>query len=92
MDPEQTFLRVHARLSGMLLRVLTPKIRTALEYLHFAVAVALFCSLIVMHTNFVQQVRFLNFLVYLFFLLIEFFESGNVMQIFFKIFVGCFLL
>lgn len=67
MDPEQTFLRVHARLSGMLLRVLTPKIRTALEYLHFAVAVALFCSLIVMHTNFVQQVRFLNFLVYLFF-------------------------
>lgn len=56
MDPEQTFLRVHAKLSGMLLRVLKPRIRTALEYIHLVVAVALFCLLVVMHTNFVQQV------------------------------------
>ncbi|KAL5977214.1 hypothetical protein ACLOJK_021556 [Asimina triloba] len=55
MDPEQTFLRVHAKLSGMLLRVLKPRIRTALEYLHLFVALALFCLLVVMHTNFVQQ-------------------------------------
>ncbi|KAJ3674467.1 hypothetical protein LUZ60_005083 [Juncus effusus] len=55
MDPEQTFLRVHARLSGMLSQLLTPKIRLALEYLYFAVAVVLFCLLVVMHTNFVQQ-------------------------------------
>ncbi|XP_068655945.1 membralin-like protein At1g60995 isoform X2 [Aristolochia californica] len=55
MDPEQTFLRVHARLSGMLLRVLTPKFRTAMEYIHLLVAIAFFCSLVVMHANFVQQ-------------------------------------
>ncbi|XP_068654556.1 membralin-like protein At1g60995 [Aristolochia californica] len=55
MDPEQTFLRVHARLSGMLLRVLTPKFRTAMEYILLVVAIALFCSLVVMHMNFVQQ-------------------------------------
>jgi hypothetical protein len=57
MDPEQTFLRVHARLSGMLSQLLTPRIRLALEYLYLAGAVALFCLLVVMHTNFVQQVR-----------------------------------
>jgi hypothetical protein len=56
MDPEQTFLRVHARLSGMLSQLLTPRIRLALEYLYLACAVALFCLLVVMHTNFVQQV------------------------------------
>ncbi|GJM96097.1 hypothetical protein PR202_ga12906 [Eleusine coracana subsp. coracana] len=56
MDPEQTFLRVHARLSGMLSQLLTPRIRLALEYLYLAGAVALFCLLVVMHTNFVQQV------------------------------------
>nr|CAD1828212.1 unnamed protein product [Ananas comosus var. bracteatus] len=55
MDPEQTFLRVHARLSGMLSQLLTPRIRLALEYAHLAVAVVLFCLLVVMHTNFVQQ-------------------------------------
>lgn len=69
MDPEQTFLRVRASLSGILLWVLTPKIMTALEYLHFAVAVAaLSCSLVVMHTNFVQQVRFsTSFYIYVLF-------------------------
>jgi len=56
MDPEQTFLRVHARLSGMLSQLLTRRIRLALEYLYLAGAVALFCLLVVMHTNFVQQV------------------------------------
>ncbi|CAD6206041.1 unnamed protein product [Miscanthus lutarioriparius] len=55
MDPEQTFLRVHARLSGTLSQLLTPRIRLALEYLYLAGAVALFCLLVVMHTNFVQQ-------------------------------------
>ncbi|KAG8097721.1 hypothetical protein GUJ93_ZPchr0013g34912 [Zizania palustris] len=55
MDPEQTFLRVHARLSGMLSQLLTPRIRLALEYIYLAGAVALFCLLVVMHTNFVQQ-------------------------------------
>lgn len=56
MDPEQTFLRVHAKLSGMLLRLLKPRIRTVLEYIHLVVAIALFFLLVVMHTNFVQQV------------------------------------
>ncbi|KAM0948656.1 putative membralin [Dioscorea sansibarensis] len=55
MDPEQTFLRVHARLSGMLSQLLTPRIRATLEYLYLGVAVALFGVLVVMHTNFVQQ-------------------------------------
>ncbi|XP_008787339.2 membralin-like protein At1g60995 [Phoenix dactylifera] len=55
MDPEQTFLRVHARVSGMLSQLLTPRIRLALEYGYLAVAVALFCLLAVMHVNFVQQ-------------------------------------
>ncbi|XP_008782691.1 membralin-like protein At1g60995 [Phoenix dactylifera] len=55
MDTEQTFLRVHARVSGMLSQLLTPRIRLALEYGYLAVAVALFCLLVVMHTNFVQQ-------------------------------------
>ncbi|XP_020570894.1 membralin isoform X2 [Phalaenopsis equestris] len=55
MDPEQTFLRVHARLSGMLSQLLTPRIRMVLEYVYLAVAVALFCLLVVMHINFLQQ-------------------------------------
>lgn len=55
MDPEQTFLRVHARLSGMLSQLLTPRIRLALEYVYLTVAFVLFCLLVVMHTNFVQQ-------------------------------------
>lgn len=56
MDPDQTFLRVHTRLSGMLSQLLTPRIRRALEYIHLGFAVALFGLLVVMHTNFVQQV------------------------------------
>lgn len=56
MDPEQTFLRVHARVSGMLSQLLNPRIRTALEYIYLIVAVVLFSVLVVMHTNFVQQV------------------------------------
>ncbi|OEL35423.1 hypothetical protein BAE44_0003558 [Dichanthelium oligosanthes] len=40
----------------MLSQLLTPRIRLALEYLYLAGAVALFCLLVVMHTNFVQQV------------------------------------
>ncbi|EHA8589256.1 membralin-like protein [Cocos nucifera] len=56
MDPEQTFLRFHARVSGMLSQLLTPRIRLALEYGYLAVAVALFCLLAVMHINFVQQI------------------------------------
>ncbi|KAK1308195.1 hypothetical protein QJS10_CPA09g00971 [Acorus calamus] len=55
MDPEQTFLRVHARLSGMLSQLLTPRIRLVLEYIYLVIAVALFCLLVVMHANFVQQ-------------------------------------
>ncbi|CAL9043315.1 unnamed protein product [Musa banksii] len=55
MDPEQTFLRVHARVSGMLSQLLTPRIRLALEYAYLAFAIALFGLLVVMHTNFVQQ-------------------------------------
>jgi len=39
----------------MLSQLLTPRIRLALEYLYLAGAVALFCLLVVMHTNFVQQ-------------------------------------
>ncbi|CAA7408968.1 unnamed protein product [Spirodela intermedia] len=55
MDPDQTFLRVHTRLSGMLSQLLTPRICRALEYIHLGIAVALFGLLVVMHTNFVQQ-------------------------------------
>ncbi|XP_078428731.1 S3 self-incompatibility locus-linked pollen protein isoform X2 [Wolffia australiana] len=55
MDPDQTSLRVHARLAGMLSQLLTPRICKALEYILFGIAVALFGLLVVMHTNFVQQ-------------------------------------
>ncbi|KAJ6815159.1 uncharacterized protein M6B38_321410 [Iris pallida] len=55
MDPERTFLRVHARATGMLSQLLTPRIRLTMEYVYLAIAVALFCLLVVMHTNFVQQ-------------------------------------
>uniref|UniRef100_A0A0D9X3I4 Uncharacterized protein n=1 Tax=Leersia perrieri TaxID=77586 RepID=A0A0D9X3I4_9ORYZ len=55
MVPEQTFLQMHARLSGMLSDPPTPRTRLAHEYLYLASAVALFCLLVVMHTNFVQQ-------------------------------------
>ncbi|KAL5562816.1 hypothetical protein UlMin_032563 [Ulmus minor] len=51
MDPEQTFIRVQERFS----QILTPKVRAALEYLCLFVAVTLFCVLVVMHANYVQQ-------------------------------------
>lgn len=56
MDPEQTFLRVHARLSGVLARLLTPKVRTGLEFACLFNAVTLLALLVVMHVNFVAQV------------------------------------
>ncbi|KAL3844973.1 hypothetical protein ACJIZ3_002376 [Penstemon smallii] len=51
MDPEQTFIRVQERFSEML----TPKIRAALEYFFLFLAITLFCILVVMHANYVQQ-------------------------------------
>ncbi|KAJ8768307.1 hypothetical protein K2173_021247 [Erythroxylum novogranatense] len=51
MDAEQTFIRVHERFSQML----TPKLRTALEYICLITAITLFCILLVMHANYVQQ-------------------------------------
>ncbi|XP_048317807.2 membralin-like protein At1g60995 [Ziziphus jujuba] len=51
MDPEQTFIRVQERFSQML----TPKMRAALEYICLFVAITLFCILVVMHANYVQQ-------------------------------------
>ncbi|XAR51068.1 hypothetical protein NMG60_11005596 [Bertholletia excelsa] len=51
MDPEQTFIRVQERFSQML----TPRIRATLEYMYLFVAVTLFCILVVMHANYVQQ-------------------------------------
>ncbi|XP_038682609.1 membralin-like protein At1g60995 [Tripterygium wilfordii] len=51
MDPEQTFIRVQERFSQML----TPKLRAALEYMYLFIAVTLFCILVVMHANYVQQ-------------------------------------
>ncbi|GAU24355.1 hypothetical protein TSUD_390640 [Trifolium subterraneum] len=51
MDPEQTFIRVQERFSQML----TPKVRVTLEYLYLFIAITLFCILVVMHANYVQQ-------------------------------------
>ncbi|EEF32850.1 membralin-like protein At1g60995 [Ricinus communis] len=51
MDPEQTFIRVQERFSQML----TPKVRAALEYVYLFIAITLFCILVVMHANYVQQ-------------------------------------
>ncbi|KAG2705353.1 hypothetical protein I3843_05G044800 [Carya illinoinensis] len=51
MDPEQTFIRVQERFSQML----RPKLRAALEYFYLFVAITLFCILVVMHANYVQQ-------------------------------------
>ncbi|KAI4296238.1 hypothetical protein L6164_036212 [Bauhinia variegata] len=51
MDPEQTFIRVQERFSQML----TPKVRAALEYMYLFIAITLFCILVVMHANYVQQ-------------------------------------
>ncbi|CAD5191823.1 membralin-like protein At1g60995 [Musa acuminata AAA Group] len=55
MDPEHTFLRVHARVSGSLSQLLGPRVRLMLEYACLAAAGALFCLLVIMHINFVQQ-------------------------------------
>lgn len=52
MDPEQTFIRVQERFSQML----TPKVRATLEYMNLCIAITLFCILVVMHANYVQQV------------------------------------
>lgn len=52
MDPEQTFIRVQERFS----QILTPKVRAALEYMYLFIAITLFCILVVMHANYVQQV------------------------------------
>ncbi|EYU31215.1 hypothetical protein ABFS82_08G244300 [Erythranthe guttata] len=51
MDPEQTFIRVQERFSEML----TQKIRAKLEYFFLFLAITLFCILVVMHANYVQQ-------------------------------------
>ncbi|KAI7743551.1 hypothetical protein M8C21_000750 [Ambrosia artemisiifolia] len=51
MDPEQTFIRVQERFS----HVLTPRIRASLEYIYLIIAISLFCVLVVMHANYVQQ-------------------------------------
>ncbi|XP_044489350.1 membralin-like protein At1g60995 [Mangifera indica] len=51
MDPEQTFIRVQERFSQML----TPKVRAALELFYLFIAITLFCVLVVMHANYVQQ-------------------------------------
>ncbi|CAN8245057.1 unnamed protein product [Cochlearia groenlandica] len=51
MDPEQTFIRVQERFS----QILTPRVRAFLEYTYLFVAITLFCILVVMHANYVQQ-------------------------------------
>lgn len=69
MDPEQTFIRVQERFSQML----TPRVRASLEYIYLFVAITLFCILVVMHANYVQQVLvgvfFFNLFFYLIYLL-----------------------
>lgn len=52
MDPEQTFIRVQERFTQML----RPRIRASLEYFYLFLAITLFCILVVMHANYVQQV------------------------------------
>lgn len=51
MDPEQTFIRVQERFTQML----KPRIRASLEYFYLFLAITLFCILVVMHANYVQQ-------------------------------------
>lgn len=67
MDPEQTFLRVHARFSGVLARLLTPKVRKGLEFACLFNAMTLLALLVVMHVNFVAQVPSLLFILRLHF-------------------------
>lgn len=56
MESEQAFLRVHTRLSGVLAKLLTPKLRSGLEFVCLCNAVMLLGLLVVMHVNFVAQV------------------------------------
>ncbi|KAG9132077.1 hypothetical protein Leryth_026647 [Lithospermum erythrorhizon] len=51
MDPEQMFIRVQERFS----EILKPRIRATLEYMYLFLAITLFCILVVMHANYVQQ-------------------------------------
>ncbi|XP_038684800.1 membralin-like protein At1g60995 isoform X2 [Tripterygium wilfordii] len=51
MDPEQTFIRVQERFSQML----TSRVRATLEYMYLFIAITLFCIIVVMHANYVQQ-------------------------------------
>ncbi|XP_074311670.1 membralin-like protein At1g60995 isoform X2 [Silene latifolia] len=51
MDAEQTFIRIQERFS----QLVTPKLRNAIEYFFLFAAITLFCVLVVMHANFVQQ-------------------------------------
>ncbi|KAK4769048.1 hypothetical protein SAY86_027198 [Trapa natans] len=51
MDPEETFIRVQERFS----QILTPRLRASLEYIYLFIAITLFCILVVMHANYVQQ-------------------------------------
>jgi len=55
MDPHHTFLRVHARLSGMLAQLLMPRNRSSLR-----LAIVLLGVLTVMHVNFVAQAGYAN--------------------------------
>ncbi|KAH9751478.1 Membralin-like protein [Citrus sinensis] len=57
MDPEHTFIRVQERFS----RVLTPRVRAYLEYIYLFIAITLFCVLVVMHANYVQQKSYAPF-------------------------------
>ena len=60
MDPEQTFLRVHARISDMLAQLISPRLRAFLEYFCLVIAILLLVLLAVMHVNFVSQVHGLS--------------------------------
>eukprot|EP00850_Spirogloea_muscicola_P010271 SM000060S19603 [mRNA] locus=s60:29067:34348:- [translate_table: standard] len=55
MDTERAFLRVHARLSGVLATVLTPHFRVGLELLALLYAALLLALLLLMHATFVGQ-------------------------------------
>jgi len=60
MDPEQTFIRVQERFS----QVVSPRVRAALEYIYLFAAITLFCILVVMHANYVQQVLICSFCIF----------------------------
>lgn len=77
MDPEQTFIRVQERLS----RMLTPRIRSALEHVFLVMALALFSLLIVMHANYVQQVVTQNSYFYFTLFLSLFFATLNMSSV-----------